>query len=47
MIVSAAVSHFRARIDDRWLDRANHIAGFLLTAFGVLIYLKLALELLL
>jgi len=46
MIVSATVSHFRTRIDDRWLDRANHIAGFLLVAFGALIYLKLAVELL-
>lgn len=47
MTVSATVAHFKARIDDRWLDRANHIAGFLLIAFGILIYLKLALEFLL
>jgi len=46
VLVSAAVSHFKSRIDDAWLDRANHIAGFLLIAFGVLIYLNLALELL-
>ncbi|PVB63004.1 LysE family transporter [Labrenzia sp. 011] len=45
VVVSAAVSHYRARIDDRWLDRANHIAGFVLVAFGALIYLKLALSL--
>lgn len=45
VIVSATVSHFKNRIDDEWLDRANHIAGFLLVAFGALIYLKLALDL--
>jgi threonine/homoserine/homoserine lactone efflux protein len=44
IMVSATVSHFRARIDDRWLDRANHIAGFILVAFGALIYLKLAVD---
>ncbi|ASP36319.1 MULTISPECIES: LysE family translocator [Stappiaceae] len=44
VIVSATVSHFKTRIDDQWLDRANHIAGFLLVVFGALIYLKLALE---
>ncbi len=44
IFVSATVTHFRARIDDRWLDRANHIAGFALMAFGTLIYLRLALE---
>lgn len=44
VIVSATVSHFKAKIDDRWLDRANHIAGFLLIAFGALIYLKLAFD---
>ncbi len=42
VIVSATVSHFKTRIDDRWLDRANHIAGFILMAFGGLIYLDLA-----
>lgn len=41
VIVSATVSHFKTRIDDRWLDRANHIAGVLLVGFGALIYLKL------
>ena len=45
VIVSATVSHFKTRIDDHWLDRANHIAGFLLVLFGGLIYLKLAFEL--
>jgi threonine/homoserine/homoserine lactone efflux protein len=44
VLVSASVSHFKSRIDDHWLDRANHIAGFLLVLFGALIYLKLALE---
>jgi len=45
VIVSATVSHFKTRIDDQWLDRANHIAGFLLIVFGALIYLKLAADL--
>lgn len=44
VLVSAAVSRYKSRIDDAWLDRANHIAGFLLIVFGVLIYLNLALE---
>ncbi|MCV0424254.1 MAG: LysE family translocator [Roseibium sp.] len=44
ILISATVSHFRSRIDDQWLDRANHIAGFILVAFGALIYLKLALD---
>lgn len=47
VMVCATVSHFRGRIDDHWLDRANHIAGVLLVAFGGLIYLKLALDLIL
>lgn len=42
--VSATVSYFKARIDDRWLDRANHIAGFILVVFGGLIYLDLAFD---
>jgi len=41
VLVSAIVSHFKARIDDRWLDRVNHIAGSILVLFGVLIYLDL------
>lgn len=45
--VSAMVTRFKSRIDDAWLDRANHIAGFLLVLFGGLIYLKLAAETLL
>jgi threonine/homoserine/homoserine lactone efflux protein len=45
VIVSAAVSRFRTRIDDQWLDRANHIAGAILVAFGALIYLDLAFDL--
>lgn len=44
--VSAAVTHYRSRIDDAWLDRANHIAGAILMLFGGLIYLKLAFDLL-
>ncbi|MEP3048674.1 MAG: LysE family translocator [Roseibium sp.] len=46
VIVSATVSHFRSRIDDHWLERANHIAGIVLMGFGGLIYLKLAMDLL-
>lgn len=46
VIVSATVTHFRARIDDAWLDRANHIAGAILCIFGGLIYLKLTYDLL-
>ncbi len=45
--ISAAVTHFKSRIDDRWLDRVNHIAGVLLVVSGGLIYLKLALKTLL
>lgn len=45
--VSAVVSHYKSKIDDAWLDRANHIAGVILMAFGGLIYLKLAVDLLL
>ncbi|MEQ8781377.1 MAG: LysE family translocator [Roseibium album] len=44
LFVSATVSHFKSRIDDRWLGRANHIAGFVLIVFGGLIYLNLALD---
>lgn len=44
--VSALVSHFKARIDDQWLGRANHIAGFVLMVFGALIYAKLVIDLL-
>lgn len=40
--VSAVVTYFKARIDERWLDRANHIAGAVLILFGVTIYIKLA-----
>lgn len=46
VIVSATVSHFKSRIDDHWLDRANHIAGIVLMVFGGLIYLNLAIDLL-
>lgn len=46
VFISATVTHFRSRIDDAWLDRANHIAGAVLCIFGGLIYLKLAFDLL-
>lgn len=36
-LLSALVTRFSARIDDRWLDRANRIAGFVLIAFGLVI----------
>jgi len=42
VLISGMVTHFRARIDDAWLGRANHIAGVILMGFGALIYLKLA-----
>jgi threonine/homoserine/homoserine lactone efflux protein len=45
VFISATVTHFRSRIDDAWLDRANHIAGAILMIFGGLIYLKLAYDL--
>jgi len=35
--LSAVVTRFSARIDDHWLDRANHIAGYILIAFGLVI----------
>lgn len=44
--VSATVTHFKHKIDDEWLGKANHIAGVVLIAFGALIYLKLAVDLL-
>ena len=44
VFVSALVSHFKAKIDDQWLDRVNHIAGVALIAFGGLIYLDLAIN---
>lgn len=43
--VSATVSHFRGKIDDSWLDRANHVAGFILVAFGLIIFADLAFDL--
>ncbi len=46
IFLSAAVSRYKDRIEDRWLDRANHYAGLALMAFGVLMYLKLAYDLL-
>ncbi len=44
VFISATVSHFRSGIDDKWLDRVNHIAGVVLIAFGALIYLDLAFD---
>jgi threonine/homoserine/homoserine lactone efflux protein len=44
MTVSALVTHFKSRIDDAWLDRANHIAGAILMVFGGVIYLNLAFD---
>ena len=46
IVVSATVSRFKARIDDHWLDRANHVAGIILVGFGALIYAGLAIDLL-
>lgn len=34
-LLSAVVSRFSAKVDDRWLDRANYIAGLILIAFGL------------
>ena len=36
-LLAAGVTHFAAKIDDHWLDRANRIAGFILIAFGLVI----------
>lgn len=44
MMISYLVSHYKARIDDKWLDRVNHIAGAALVVFGALIYLDLAFD---
>ncbi|GGB51730.1 lysine transporter LysE [Roseibium aquae] len=44
--LSAVVSRYSHKIDDRWLDRANQIAGTILIVLGALIYGDLALELL-
>lgn len=44
LFVSAAVTRFKARIDDAWLGRINHIAGFVLIAFGLLLYLDLTIQ---
>ncbi|WP_417692699.1 LysE family translocator [Roseibium sp.] len=35
------VSHMTGRIDDTWLERANHIAGALLVVFAVGLYVDL------
>ncbi len=44
VFISATVSHFRQSIDDKWLDRVNHIAGVLLISFGLLLYANLAFD---
>jgi threonine/homoserine/homoserine lactone efflux protein len=44
-LLSAVVTRFSARIDDHWLDRANHIAGYILIAFGLVIGADLAFDL--
>ncbi|MBO6755338.1 MAG: LysE family transporter [Roseibium sp.] len=44
-MLSYVVTHLRNKIDDRWLEKANRIAGSLLILFGVLIYMDLAFEL--
>lgn len=41
------VSHMTGRIDDAWLERANHIAGTLLMLFALGIYADLAIRYLL
>ncbi len=40
--VSWIASHFSARIDDRWLEKANFIAGIILIAFGIAVGADLA-----
>jgi threonine/homoserine/homoserine lactone efflux protein len=44
-VLSAVVTRFSAKIDDHWLDRANHIAGYILIAFGLVIGADLAFDL--
>jgi threonine/homoserine/homoserine lactone efflux protein len=44
--ISWIVSHFSAKIDDHWLDRANFVAGIMLIVFGLVISADLAVELL-
>lgn len=44
--ISWIVSHFSAKIDDHWLDRANFIAGIMLIVFGLVISADLAVDLL-
>ncbi|TYC52763.1 LysE family translocator [Rhodobacterales bacterium] len=44
MFVSYIVSRYKTLIDDKWLDRVNHIAGAVLVIFGGLIYLDLAFD---
>ncbi|WP_346899537.1 LysE family transporter [uncultured Roseibium sp.] len=44
-LLSAVVTRFSAKIDDHWLDRANHIAGYILIAFGLVIGADLVFDL--
>ncbi|WP_150524417.1 LysE family translocator [Roseibium sediminis] len=39
--LSAVVARYRSRINDRWLENANRVAGAVLIAFGGAIYLDL------
>lgn len=41
--LSLIVNRFSTKLDDRWLERANRIAGTLLVLFGLGIFLDLAL----
>ncbi|WP_417685266.1 LysE family translocator [Roseibium sp.] len=45
-LISSLVSRFSARLDDRWLEKANRIAGTLLVLFGLLVFADLALAIL-
>lgn len=46
-LLAAGVTHFAAKIDDHWLERANRIAGFILIAFGIAIAADTAIKVLL
>lgn len=46
VLVSGIVSRFSGRINDRWLQRANHIAGIIIVGFGLVIAADLAFDVL-
>lgn len=46
VLVSGVVAHFSGRINDRWLERANHIAGIIIFGFGLVIAADLAFDVL-